>query len=118
VGGLLAQISWTGLLGGLAGALAMAAIAISVVIDPGEGSRWWAAVFAAVALTFVPAIWASVAPTPRRLSIQRATTVACIVLAALGVLSFGIGFAALLAVPTTLLAIASGYIFQGTRGRR
>lgn len=112
------NISWTGLLGGLAGALPMAAIAVVVIIDPGRGQRWWAAIFAAVALLFVPAAWASVARTPYRQRIQKATTVGCIVLAAAGILFFGIGFAMILTVPTTLLAIASGLVFQGGEGRK
>ncbi len=116
--GLLRQVSWTGLAGALSGAIPFGITAVFVLIDPGEASRWWALPLALVAVAFLPAAWASVAPTPLRRQVQRGTTIACLVIAAAGVLTFGIGFAALLAVPTTLLAVAGGYIFQGLRGGR
>ena len=98
--------------------LVLAAIAVVVMIDPGRGERWWAAIFAALALFFVPAVWASVAATTRRQSIQKATTAGCIVLAALGILSFGMGFAVILALPTALLGTAAGLVFQGGAHKR
>lgn len=107
-----------GLAGALSGAVPFGVAAVFVVIDPGEASRWWALPLGLVGAAFLPAAWASVAPTPLRRRVQRGTAVACLAMAAAGVLSFGIGFAALLAVPTTLLAAAGGYIFQGARGRR
>ncbi len=116
-GGLLRQVSWTGLAGALSGAIPFGITAVFVLIDPGEASRWWALPLGLVAAAFLPAAWASVAPTPLRRRVQRGTTIACLVIAAAGVLTFGIGFAALLAVPATLLAVAGGYIFQGPRGR-
>ena len=106
-------------MGGLSGALSMAAIAVVVLIDPGEGERWWAGIFAVMALSFVPAVWASVAATPRRQPIQKATTIGC--LAAAFLLSFiarQIGFAVILALPTALLATAAGLVFQGGGAKR
>lgn len=102
-----------GLLGGLAGAVPLAALAVAVLIDPGEGTRWWSLIFAALSLGFLPAVWASVVETPRRQAIQKAVVVGCLAVAFTGTVLFGVGVAILLALPTTLLAIAAGLVFQG-----
>ena len=68
-------------------------------------------------MAFLPALWASIAATPHRERILRVTTVATIVLAAVGVLGFGVGFALLMAPTASLLAIAAGLVFQGGKGR-
>jgi len=70
-----------------------------------------------LAAGFLPAAWASVAATRRRERILKATVIGCLGVAVAGVLFFGVGFALLMMVPTTLIAIAGGLVLQG-RSRR
>ena len=106
-------VTFTGAAGGLLGAGMFFALAAAVVIDPGEGSRLWSIAFGFVGLCFLPAVWVSIVRGhPRRSSVLRITTVGLMLLAMLGLLVFGIGFALVLAPPTVLLAIGAGIIFQ------
>lgn len=105
-----------GVVGGLSGLLPMAAIAASILIDPGDASRWYAIVFAIGALFFVPVTWASYFPTSRRVQVQKGAVFGCLAIAAVtSILLSTLVIAVLLAIPTTLLAIASGIVFQGRR---
>jgi hypothetical protein len=106
-------ISFSGAGGGLLGAGTFFALAIAVLIDPGEGPRLWAIAFAFVGLCFLPAVAVSVVRDhPRRRSVLRMTTIGVMLLAMLGLAGFGVGFAMILAPPTVLLAIGAGFIFQ------
>ena len=108
------DISVMGVVGGLAGILPFSGVAIGILFDPGIDEKWIAAIFAVIALAFVPVTVASIVNTPRRRSVQRVTVFACLGLAAGGSLLTGtLIVAMLLAIPTTLLAIAAGIVFQG-----
>jgi hypothetical protein len=108
------DISVMGVVGGLAGILPFSGVAVGILFDPGIDEKWIAAIFAVIALAFVPVTMASIVSTPRRRSVQRFTVFACLGLAAGGSLLTGdLIVAMLLAIPTTLLAIAAGIVFQG-----
>jgi len=113
------DISWTGLIGASLGALFLAQAAVYILIHPGEGSRWLAlALFAAAAL-YLPAVWASVFATAIRQRVQKAVLAVTLALVVAGVLLVDAAFATLLLIPSTLLAIAGGLVFQGgTRAKR
>ena len=101
-------ISWAGLLGALLGFAPMLAIAIGVLVDPGEASRAIAAVPLLMAALFIPATWASLAGTDQRRTILRGSAAASIVMAFVGGALLGpVVFLALLPA-TVLLWLASG----------
>lgn len=109
-------ISWTGTIGAVMGSGALGLIAIGVLIDPGSGSRLWALLFALPAAGFLPALRASVRPSPNRQRVQRTTVIGCLLLVLVASITLG-GIGLLIAVvlmpATALLAIAAGLIFQG-----
>lgn len=108
-----AGVSYSGAAGGLLGAGMFFALAVAVLIDPGEGSRLWSIAFGFVGVCFLPAVWVSIVRDhPRRRSVLRITTIGLILLAMLGLAGFGIGFSLVLAPPTVMLAIGAGFIFQ------
>ncbi len=108
-----AGVSYSGAAGGLLGAGMFFALAVAVLIDPGEGSRLWSIAFGFVGLCFLPAVFVSIVRDhPRRRPVLRITTVGLILLAMLGLAGFGIGFSLVLAPPTVMLAIGAGFIFQ------
>ncbi len=109
------DISWTGLAGGALGVLLLGQAAVYVLVSPGDSSRWAALPLFLAAALYLPAIWASVAQTAGRQRVQRGVLAVTLVVVVIGLLFTGPGFAALLLVPSTLLAIASGLIFQGGR---
>ena len=115
---VIRDISLMGVAGGLSGMLPMATIAVLILIDPGQASRLWAIGFFVGALFFVPVTVASVVPNQRRQAVQKGAVFACMAIAAVSAVFLDIGLAVLLAIPTTLLAVASGIIFQpSARGR-
>lgn len=75
----------------------------------------WAVLFGAIAIAFLPAVWVTATPVARREPFLRGVVIGCLVTAFVGVLFFGVGFAFLMLLPTTLLAIAAGLVFQGRR---
>ena len=102
------DISWAGLLGALLGFAPMLAIAIGVLVDPGEASRAIAAVPLLMAALFIPAAWASLAGTDQRRTILRGSAAASIVMAFVGGALLGpVVFLALLPA-TVLLWLSSG----------
>jgi hypothetical protein len=108
-----------GVAGGLSGLVPMAALAVIILVDPGGASRLYAIVFVIGAAFFVPVTWASFFPGPRRVQVQKAAVYGCLLIAAVtAVILQTLQLAVLLAVPTTLLSIASGIIFQGTSRTR
>ena len=109
-------ISFTGAAGGLLGAAMFFARAMQLLIDPGEESRLWAIAFSFLGLFFLPAVAVSIVRgQPQRRSVLRITTIGVMLLAMVGSVVFGIGFAIIMAPPTALLAIGAGFIFQRSR---
>lgn len=93
----------------------MSLLAGIVLVDPGDASRTWALLFALPGAGFLPALWASIRPTPNRERIQRATVIGCLLLAFASTFLVGLIVAVVLMPATALLAIAAGLIFQGGR---
>ena len=86
----------------------MLAIAIGVLVDPGEASRAIAPVPLLMAAIFIPAAWASLAATGQRRAILRGSAGASIIMAFAGGALLGpVMFVALLPA-TVLLWLASG----------
>ncbi len=113
------DISLTGLIGGLSGTVPLGAFAVELLIDPAGESRWWALPFFLMALVYLPAVWASVAPVQNRRRILRNTlSLTLVLLVLVSLLTQNPSFALLLLIPSSLLAIASGVIFQGPRARQ
>ena len=113
------DISLTGLIGGLAGAVPLGARAIEILVDPKDVSRFLSIPLFVAAAVYLPAIWASVAQIENRKRVLR--NILSLTLVLLVVATFFTrdpGLAALLLIPSTLLAIASGVIFQGPRARQ
>ena len=101
-------ISWTGLAGALLGFAPMLAIAVGVLIDPGEANRAIAAVPLLIATLYIPAAWASVAATEQRRAVLRGSAAASIIMAFAGAALLGPpAFLALLPA-TVFLWLASG----------
>ena len=86
----------------------MLAIAVGVIVDPGEASRAIAAVPLLMASLYIPAGWASLAATDQRRAILRGSAAASIIMAFAGAGLLGPpAFLALLPA-TVLLWLASG----------
>jgi len=110
------DISWTGLIGGVTGAVPLGARAVEILVDPGGLSRFWAIPVFGIAAVYLPGVWASVAQVPNRRRILRNILSLTLVLLVLATILTGDpALALLLLIPSTLLAIASGVIFQGPR---
>ncbi len=117
------DVSWTGLIGGLIGFVFLAQSAVYTLVWPGDGSRLSAIPLFLVALIYMPAVWVSLFPSPRRQRVLRSVLVVSLPLVVLGIVFFGPAFATLLLIPSTLLAVAAGLVFQGRqepqgRGKR
>ena len=112
-------VSFAGAGGGLLGAGMFFALAVAVAIDPGEGSRLWAIAFVLGGVCFLPAIAVSIVRAhPRRRAVLRVSTIAAMLIAFLGLATFGIAFPLIMAPPTVLLATGAGYILQGPGGTK
>ncbi len=108
-----------GLIGGGLAVLLLGQSAVFALVSPGDASRLVAIPLAAMAAVYVPAVWVSARATPRRQTILRRVVAVSLVLIVLGVFLFGPVFATLLLIPSTLLAIAAGLVFQGsTKAKR
>jgi uncharacterized membrane protein YdjX (TVP38/TMEM64 family) len=90
----------------------LGARAVEVLMDPGELSRWWAAPFLLIAIVYLPAVWASLAPIPDRRPVFRRVLMISLILMVLATVLIHPFFAIVLLIPSTLLAIAAGLIFQ------
>lgn len=101
-----------GLAGGLAGVLSMGALGVSLLQEPPEAGRWPGALALGMASPYLAAAWASLGDTPWRRPVQRGVTALSVAMVLAGLPLFGPAIALLLAVPTTLLAIAGGLIFR------
>ncbi len=113
------NISWAGVAGGVAGALPLGARGVEILVDPRDVSRLLAIPLFIVAAVYVPAIWVSVARIENRKRVLRnvlAVTLLLLVIAT--ILTRDPGLAVLLLIPSSLLAIAAGVIFEGPRRAR
>lgn len=106
-----------GLLGGVLGAFLLWQAALFVLINPEEGSRLAAIPLFAIGSLYLPAIWVSITPAARRQTVLRWVLSVTLVFVLIGVLFVDPAFATVLLLPSTLLAIAAGLIFQGPTGR-
>jgi hypothetical protein len=101
-------------MGGLTGAAPLGARAVEILVAPGDFSRAWAIPLFAVAGVYLAAIWASVARVEnRRRTLRNILSLTLVLLVVVTILSGDPALALLLLIPSTLLAIASGVIFQG-----
>jgi len=107
------DISWTGLAGGALGVLLPLQSGLYLVVLPGDSSRLAAIPLFFIGLLWVPAVWVSVRATPIRRRTLRTILAVSLPLVVAGVVLYGPQFATLLLIPSTLLAIASGLVFQG-----
>lgn len=113
------DISLTGLIGGLTGAVPIAARAVEIIVDPKDLSRYWAIPLLAIAAVYLAAVWASVAQLENRKRILRnILSVTLVLVVTATILTGDPGLAVLLMIPSSLLAIAAGVIFQGAQARK
>src|SRR2546426_8521059 len=110
------EISWLGLAGGLAGAALLGQAAAFNLVSS-DGTLLTAVALAVLASVYLPAVWASVVATLHRRRVQRGVLAVTLVFVVVGVVFVDASFATLLLLPSTLLAIASGLIWQGRGGR-
>lgn len=96
--------------------LPLAALGVEFLFDPPSAGVWLGIVLLGLAATFLPAVWVCVRPAPARRTVLRAETVWCLLLALAGSLLVDATLAVLLTVPTLLLALAAGLIFQTSPG--
>jgi hypothetical protein len=69
-----------------------------------------------IVAVYLAAVWASVAPLPNRKRVLRnILSVTLVLLVTATILTGDPGLAVLLLIPSSLLAIAAGVIFQGPR---
>ena len=111
-------MSWTGLLGGLLGFAFLAQSALFNVVSADDPSVGAAVILSLMALAYLPAVWVSLLPSPNRQRVLRGVLVVTLLFVVLGVLFVSVAFATLLLVPSTLLAIAAGLVWQGPERRR
>jgi hypothetical protein len=104
------DISWTGLIGGIAASVGIGGLGVAV-IAVGDAVEL-AVIMFAIAAVYIPAVYVSIVRTPARRGVLRATVVFSLLLAFTDFLLLRAGFIFLMLVPTTLLAIAAGLIFQ------
>jgi len=107
----LTDVSYTGLLGGLTGALPVSARAVEILAT-GDVSRVWAVPLFAIGAVYVPAIWVSVRPVANRRNVYRWVLVVSLVAMVIGAVAISPTLAGLLLVPSSLLAIAAGVLFS------
>jgi hypothetical protein len=108
------DVSWTGLIGGISGALALGQAAVYIVVVNSEDvSTLWAIPIFAAAAVYLPAAWVSVRPNPNRRTVYRTVLAVTLVFMVVGAIVFDPAFFGLLLIPSSLLAIASGLLFRG-----
>jgi len=90
---------------------------VYLLVSPGDSSRLAAMPLFAISLLYLPAVWVSLRPTARRRRVLRTVLAFSLPIVLLGVVLYGPQFATLLLIPSTLLAIAAGLVFQAS-GRR
>jgi hypothetical protein len=108
------DVSWTGLAGGITGALPLAARSVDILVN-GDVSRFWAIPLLVIGLVYAPAIWVSVRPVANRRRVLRNVLVVSLVAMVLGAVFISVQLATLLLIPSSLLAIAAGLLFDRPR---
>jgi hypothetical protein len=107
------DVSYTGLLGGVTGVLALGQSAVYlIVVNPDDVSPLRAIPVFAAAAVYLPAVWVSVRPTPNRRKVLRAVLAVTLVLMVLGAVLSDPAYFGLLLIPSSLLAIAAGMLFN------
>jgi hypothetical protein len=107
------DISWTGLIGGVTGVLALGQAAVYIIVVNSEDvSTLWAIPIFAAAAVYLPAAWVSVRPNPNRRTVYRTVLAVTLVFMVVGAIVFDPAFFGLLLVPSSLLAIAAGLLFN------
>jgi hypothetical protein len=94
------------------GALAIGQAGVYSALGLGEDSRWWALPLFATAGIYLPAVVVSIIPTRRRRRVLRAVLVVSLVLMVAGAVLFDAAIFGLLLIPSSLLAIAAGLLFE------
>ncbi len=112
---LLREISWTGLIGSAIGVIFPSQSAVYVLVSPGDASRLAAIPLCVIVACYVPALWVSLFGSERRQRVYRGVLIVSLPLVLVGVILYGPAFSTLLLIPSTLLAIAGGLVFQGAR---
>jgi hypothetical protein len=108
------EISLTGLIGGVTGALALGQAAVYIlVVNTEDVSELWAIPIFAAAAVYIPAAWVSVRPHPNRRTVYRTVLAITLVFMVIGAIVFDPAFFGLLLVPSSMLAIAAGMLFRG-----
>ena len=105
------DISYTGLLGGLTGAIPVGARSADILVS-GDVSRFWALPLFAIAAVYLPAVYVSVRPFENRRKVLRNVLTVSLVAMVLGAVFISVQLAGLLLIPSSLLAIAAGMLFQ------
>jgi len=108
------DISWTGLAGGITGALPLAVRSVDILVK-GDVSRFWAIPLLLIGLVYAPAIWVSVRPVANRRKVLRNVLAVSLVAMVLGAVFISVQLATLLLIPSSLLAIAAGMLFSRPR---
>jgi hypothetical protein len=109
----LTDVSYTGLLGGITGVLALGQSGVYIlVVNPDDVSPLRAIPLFVGAAVYLPAIWVSVRPTPSRRKVIRAVLAVTLVMMVLGAVFSDPGYFGLLLIPSSLLAIAAGMLFS------
>ncbi len=109
-------VSWTGLLGGIVGVLAVGQSAVYILVkDPEDVKTIWVIPLFAAACVYLPAVWVSIRPNPRRRQVIRGVLVVTLILMVAGAILLDPAFFGLLLIPSALLAQAAGLIYQGSK---
>jgi hypothetical protein len=107
------DISWTGLIGGVTGALALGQAGVFIlVVNSEDVSTLWAIPIFAAAAVYLPAAWVSLRPNPKRRVVYRTVLGITLVFMVVGAVAFDPAFFGLLLIPSSLLAIAAGMLFS------
>lgn len=108
-----ADVSYTGLLGGVTGVLALGQAAVYILfVNAQDVSTLWAIPIFAAAAVYLPAIWVSIRPTPNRRKVIRGVLAVTLVLMVIGAIFFDAAFFGLLLIPSSLLAVAADILFS------
>jgi len=109
----LADVSYTGLLGGVTGVLALGQAAVYILVENAQDvSTLWAIPIFAAAAVYLPAIWVSLRQNPRRRAVYRTILAVTLVFMVVGAIFLDLAFFGLLLIPSSLLAVAAGMLFQ------
>jgi len=109
----LTDVSWTGLLGGITGTLALGQAAVYILVENAQDvSTLWVIPILAAAAVYLPAVWVSLRPNPGRRPVYRAILAVTLVFMVFGAVFLDPAFFGLLLIPSSLLAVAAGMLFS------